>query len=763
MPPSPLDFLGLEIPDSYRLCVRRARAAALITSFYVRPSAKVSNAEAASGSRLVRPPHLRPVPESDDMAAHIALSTRLHMIQPEFAASASADLAAAVERCASLCRSAACDLVTWRHSQRSLLHDLDSRLHDYGRFISSLMRGSAARIASHVNLALMACLVEALDYPDIACVERWFYGHLIVGDIPDTGLFRPLVTDYGVASPAAELSPASNRRWNSRLARSVQELAAHADPSSRVLLEGVEKQTRAELSNGFVRGPFSSSQLDARFGKGKWRAARRFGVLQGTKDDGSPKIRAIDNERGNLSNACSRTHETIAPITVAFVALVARLFYASFARAGVMMPRLAFGLDDIRAAYRVVPVRQPWYTVFAIWSSVRRRVEFYYLDGHNFGHRSGVLNFNAFAHLAVAVARVFFAVPCDHFYDDFLIVDVDAAGSSAQDALADSLRLLGQSHEPKKRKPMGPTNVGLGVFIDVSRAHHDLCIRAAATRDRVSALLDNLARARAEDYLSPAEASSIRGKLGFIFSSAYYRFGRAALQPFMQREYRDIDFSFSAALCEAHDFLAIVLPSLRPLEMRITRDDSEPLIVYSDAMFEWVMPGGGAPFRPLLRIGFVVLCPIARAQFYSSYELPLWYFSDVFSPDLRTYIAQGEAVGALAALSSLPAAYRDRPVIQFQDNTWALSALIHGYASRPDMGRVVNAFHVAQFALGARIWLEWVPSAANIADLPSRLRFDELLAILPNARRVPTVLPSREEWLLPFASFAGLMIASLSS
>ena len=53
------------------------------------------------------------------------------------------------------------------------------------------MSGSPAAIASHVNLPFMSALVLALQWPDVRCVRRWFYGHAIVGDIHDTGLFRP--------------------------------------------------------------------------------------------------------------------------------------------------------------------------------------------------------------------------------------------------------------------------------------------------------------------------------------------------------------------------------------------------------------------------------------------------------------------------------------------------------------------------------------------------------------------------------------------
>ena len=38
----------------------------------------------------------------------------------------------------------------------------------------------------------------------------------------------------------------------------------------------------------------------------------------------------------------------------------------------------------------------------------------------------------------------------------------------------------------------------------------------------------------------------------------------------------------------------------------------------------------------------------------------------------------------------------------------------------PDMAAVTNALHVCDAVLGIDAWLEWVPSAANVADLPSR-------------------------------------------
>ena len=54
------------------------------------------------------------------------------------------------------------------------------------------------------------------------------------------------------------------------------------------------------------------------------------------------------------------------------------------------------------------------------------------------------------------------------------------------------------------------------------------------------------------------------------------------------------------------------------------------------------------------------------------------------------------------------------------DNTCALSKAVHGYANEPDMAAVVNAVHACDAALGCDAWFEWVPSKANVSDLPSR-------------------------------------------
>ena len=62
----------------------------------------------------------------------------------------------------------------------------------------------------------------------------------------------------------------------------------------------------------------------------------------------------------------------------------------------------------------------------------------------------------------------------------------------------------------------------------------------------------------------------------------------------------------------------------------------------------------------------------------------------------------------------------DRQMVHFVDNTSAVAALTKGYSRVPDSARLVHGFHAWCAAARAHAWFEYVPSAANAGDLPSR-------------------------------------------
>ena len=193
--------------------------------------------------------------------------------------------------------------------------------------------------------------------------------------------------------------------------------------------------------------------------------------------------------------------------------------------------------------------------------------------------------------------------------------------------------------------------------------------------------------------------------------------------------------------------------------------DSDCVLLWSDASFVWKRVAcepywdfeSQAWVSETLRIASAKLCWWAYDQrdgseIRSDVELPLDYYQH-FSPDLETYISQAELVAAIAPFYTRPELFAGRCVVHWCDNTAALSGLVHGYSGKPDMARLINLFHVACIALDMDWYGEWVPSKANIADLPTRAdRAHEIPDWIP---WVPLVLPPAhltvgglDDWLL---------------
>ena len=94
---------------------------------------------------------------------------------------------------------------------------------------------------------------------------------------------------------------------------------------------------------------------------------------------------------------------------------------------------------------------------------------------------------------------------------------------------------------------------------------------------------------------------------------------------------------------------------------------------------------------------------------------------------------------------------RYRNVNHFVDNTVALSAFVHGYARATDMARLANCMHLSAAGMRTRVWLEYVPSNANLADPPSRGEY-ELLRTM-GGHRVDIPIIGISDWLSPLGNW----------
>lgn len=723
------------------------------------------------GNKIILPPEERRVRVVQDMRAHFEAALRLPfpMDSRLRATALSPDMQCAV-------RIASSFNGTLGDRRRQLIQwhvDLSHRLRPISKRINQLMPPSVFRISANVNTALMAVWIDALGWLDTALVERFVHGFPIVGDIPDSGVYRPIAAVTPAAHAARyQLFRDSALAWDSALVLRLRQ----PSPGQREANLAVAEKTWKEVSKGAVVGPYTTlEKLHVAVAAG-WpnvsfadtipRLLNRFGVPQ------NGGTRAIDDGRSNGANAATRLVETVTTPTFFTVGVAARAFAAYALHVGSPLPPLTTTLLDLTMAYRTIPTSQPWYTSIAFRNPSSERVELYWLPGHNFGLTSAVVNFNRHPELVTVAARAFLAVVVDHYYDDFIAVDLAAGDTSAREAIEALVLALGAGEprkgttikspeiDPAKTKPTAAVNVVLGIVADLSETSHGR-MEFYVDPDRARSILKTFRDAFERNHLAPHEAASLRGKLLFALSAAFGMVGRAATLPLVQRQYRDHDHSFAAGSELHHSllFFEALLPALPRLSVQLTPTTTPPLLVYTDASFhrrEKKRQRDGecitsTRFTNHGALGAVVYDPVDNTVRYAAADPPWAILLSSWNADSKTYIAELETLAAVAVYSTYPELFAGRKVNHFVDNTVALSALIHGYSNKKDLAKPVNIFHLQSVALRTSVYFEYVPSKANIADLPSRRRFVELervLAGVPRRGRAPDLLatPSAEAW-----------------
>lgn len=164
-----------------------------------------------------------------------------------------------------------------------------------------------------------------------------------------------------------------------------------------------------------------------------------------------------------------------------------------------------------------------------------------------------------------------------------------------------------------------------------------------------------------------------------------------------------------------------------PLQFCFQKRARDKVLVYTDASFSEARNG----------LGVIVIDQATGERFVCDSKCPRWLMETwndtACNPWLleesdckkrnQTHINVLELLAIVAAVWTMgPDMLRDRDVVFFCDNTSAMSAAVHGYARSPHMAALSNTLHLALASLRVNAWFEWVPSAANCADIPSRPR-----------------------------------------
>ena len=349
------------------------------------------------------------------------------------------------------------------------------------------------------------------------------------------------------------------------------------------------------------------------------------------------------------------------------------------------------------------------------------------MAGFNFGLKAAVPSFNRFPEATTAVARQLFAVVCSHYFDDFVVVEPSSSASSGQEALRSLMAFLNFPFAAAKAVDVRDRITFLGVETDFSKAGTGVAV-VSVSSSRKQKLADEIAEILKEKYLPGARAASLCGKLQFTLTWAFGKLGRACMRPI---------YLFAAAhggelsqeVRISMEYLRDILPELPARWVPLRRDTRPPILVWTDGAFE----NEGR----LQDVGFLVLFPhegappFAEAGMGRRAYIEMYYSARHGSGSVpyqlrrrfcvsKQKINQVELVAALLPYLTFPGDFAGRPVLHCLDNTAALAALTKGYSRATDSAHLVHAFHAWVTTSRSSVWFEWVKSAANPADEPSR-------------------------------------------
>jgi len=229
------------------------------------------------------------------------------------------------------------------------------------------------------------------------------------------------------------------------------------------------------------------------------------------------------------------------------------------------------------------------------------------------------------------------------------------------------------------------------------------------------------------------------------------------LQAFTARQYsKSKSSALNESLAASIDFFIDLLEKLPAQKVSLVDSTEKSLYIWSDAMWELTTAAGATVTAIDEATGeefYVADAAIAFVLFDPSDGT--WHTCEaqigrdvlrLMVQGKKSYIGQLEALAAAAVLSSMPAdRLYGRRAMFWIDNLAAKYGLQKAYSKVDDSGRIINAFKVRQAQLQLQIHFEYVPSHQNLADLPSRGRFDDMCRVIDEATGLTPVAdgPSR--------------------
>ncbi|CAE7801527.1 SLC24A2 [Symbiodinium sp. CCMP2592] len=603
--------------------------------------------------------------------------------------------------------------------------------------IRSAMDPCVRKVLGCKRIALMKRIAADLSWPDTTLFDDLAAGFKLTGYLGRTGVFasdgKPATMDLDDFWASAPL----------RRETLLEKVRAQKDHDYAEELWNMTLEESNRSGKCWLDGPIDVDSLGDNFPDG-WNACRRFAVWQG-------KWRAIDDFSEAAVNSCFGCFERVTLKALDEICWLCMQVCRAAKSSGSLDLELSTGerlkgplhtawkdpdrvrphckTYDLQAAYKQLalhPSERPK-SIILLREPGSRAVKAFVCNTLPFGASASVMQFNR---VALFLQRVLWdlrvAVTC--YYDDFPTMTPSFLSGGTDNAVHALMDLFGFSLS-EKEKPFSCTAETLGVVLDTSDPDMGR-IFVSNKPERAAMLEQSLGRILEKGQVDTRELPSLLGKLRFADAQLLGRTGRLALADLRLFGDRGGVLNLTDTQSNALAVLRARLLASRPRAI-VTSPASNPVLIFTDGACDPCEGGfstgvGGVLFVPGEGVARAFGCRVP------SKLVKEW-------AEGRKHIIGQVELYAVVLARILWSSYIDgERCIFFVDHSGVLSACINSNSIDASWRSLLLHLEAADEARPCLPWFHRVPSQSNIADPPSRGRWEELAFLGHVTRDVPT-------------------------
>ena len=622
----------------------------------------------------------------------------------------------------------------FRESQMAKLISWNKELEVEEKSRHDKLPHESERILCDKKVLLFARLLEDVGYKDKLVSERVFSGFQLSGELEKSNVFAE--RDPKNQNPISKDDLMKASCWSRHV------IASTVCSSGDVQMDKeIYDITMTEAKLGWLTGPISMAELDAKFNS-RWIAARRFGVRQGDK------IRPIDDFSAHGQNSTVVTGETIPLGGVDAIMCMAKWMV------GAVHDDRSISVPDGKGGWAASSLHKDWsvsqarsivgrcvdlksaykqllrhksdsaLSIIAVWNPIKKCVELYETEALPFGSTGSVYGFNRCSVALRAILIRFFKILCTSFFDDFPCIEYQCLASSAGRITEQLFEQLGWSVATDKLKEFSQSFDAVGVTFDLRGVPTKGALVVQNTVKRRESIVQEIDKFISSGFMAIHEAASLRGRMQY---GEAQHWGRILSLSSRHLAIRANGGGCGIVAGELHDILLVAkwLISNAPPRMLYPWSVEQCNLIFVDGAADTIDESG----TQRVSIGGVLFSPrLSRPQYFGM-ELSSDVVAHWQSEGSRQVIAQGELLPVYVAKKLWPMELSHARNLFFIDNESAREALIRNYSPSWSSREIILRVKILDSKLSSLDWYGRVPTMANWADGPSRLKFGEMESI----------------------------------